>query len=171
MTDVYISLGSNLGDPLQHLRSAVQALVKLPSSQVIAVSSAWRSKAVGPGEQADYLNATLLLQTALPPHDLLDALQDIENKHGRERHVRWGSRTLDLDILLYGARDLSDSRLVVPHPRMTQRNFVLYPLLEIAPANLMLPGGEELGTLVRGCPSVDLKKTPLQLTVAPDDNG
>ncbi|PLW67914.1 2-amino-4-hydroxy-6-hydroxymethyldihydropteridine diphosphokinase [Pseudohalioglobus lutimaris] len=166
MTTVYISLGSNLGKPLAQLQGAVRALDNLPSSTVTAVSSAWRSAAVGPGEQPDYLNGVVQLHTALAPRPLLDALQEIENQHGRERIVRWGARTLDLDILLYGQDQIADERLVIPHPRMTQRNFVLYPLLEVAPANLMLPGGEELGTLVGGCPPEDLEKTPFQLTPA-----
>ena len=163
MTTVYISLGSNLGEPLAQLRSALEAISNHPALTITAISSAWRSAAIGPGKQPDYLNGAAKLQTTLAPHALLDALQKIEDEHGRKRSVHWGARTLDLDILLYGQEQLADQRLDIPHPRMTQRNFVLYPLLEIAPANLMLPGGKELGTLVLGCPPVDLEKTPLQL--------
>jgi len=164
MKTVYISLGSNLGEPLAQLRSAVHALSNLPQSQLQAVSSAWRSAAVGPGTQPDYLNAALKLETSLSPHALLDALQHVENTQGRERSVRWGPRTLDLDILLYGNAEVADERLVIPHPRMMQRHFVLYPLLEISSENLMLPGGEELGTLVSSCPPAELLKTAFQLT-------
>ncbi len=163
MTPAYISLGSNLGDSLSHLRSAVQAIRALPKSRLGALSSLWRSAAIGPGEQPDYLNAVLLLETDLSAHDLLDTLQHIEIEQGRVRHVRWGPRTLDLDILLYGCREIADERLQVPHPRMAERNFVLYPLLEVAPANLMLPGGAELGTLVSACPGGDLTRTALTL--------
>ena len=152
MTDCYIALGSNLENPLQQLRDAIAALAGLPASQLAAVSRAYTSAAVGPGEQPDYLNAAARLDTELAPLQLLDALQDIERRQGRTRGERWSARTLDLDLLLYGDTTLSTERLTLPHPRMSERNFVLYPLLDVADANLMLPDGRKLDTLVRACP-------------------
>jgi len=162
MIATYIALGSNLQAPLTQLRSAVSALNKLPESRVERTSSIYRSAPIGPGPQPNYLNAVLLLLTALPPLRLLDALQQIEQEQGRVRGVRWGPRTLDLDILLYGNQKIDSPRLTVPHPAMSQRNFVLYPLLEISDANLVLPDGTVLDTLVTACPGNDLEKTSQQ---------
>ncbi len=162
MTAAYIALGSNLQDPLTQLRYAVAAINKLPDSQVERSSSIYRSAPLGTVAQPDYLNAVLLLATALPPLRLLDALQQIEQAQGRVRGVRWGPRTLDLDILLYGDLKIDSPRLTVPHPAMQQRNFVLCPLLEISDANLVLPDGTVLDTLVAACPGNNLEKTSLQ---------
>jgi 2-amino-4-hydroxy-6-hydroxymethyldihydropteridine diphosphokinase len=164
MTPAYIGLGSNLQEPLRQLRAALQAIARLPSSQLLRVSSTYRSAAVGPGEQPDYLNAVLQLETALQPAELLTALQAIEVAQGRVRRVRWGARSLDLDILLYGDRQIATPSLTVPHPELQRRNFVLYPLAEIAGPNLVLPDGTELGTLIARCPWGDLVKTGLGLT-------
>lgn len=158
MTSCYIALGSNLEQPARQLQQALVALKDLPDSIVGPVSSFYRSAAVGPGEQPDYLNAVLQLDTALSPLTLLDALQDIETYQGRTRETRWGPRTLDLDILLYGDQVIDQPRLTVPHPALPQRNFVLYPLLEISDPNLMLPSGADLGTLVAACPRGELVK-------------
>lgn len=152
MTPAYVGLGANLADPLAQLRAATLALSDMPQSQLAAVSPVYRSAAVGPGEQPDYLNAVAMLATTLPPLDLLDALQAIESRQGRVRDVRWGARTLDLDLLLYGDLVTDSERLTLPHPRLAQRNFVLLPLADIAPANLMLPDGRDLDTLIRACP-------------------
>jgi 2-amino-4-hydroxy-6-hydroxymethyldihydropteridine diphosphokinase len=162
MTAAYIALGSNLQDPATQLRSAVAALDKLPHSRVERTSGIYRSAPVGPGAQPDYLNAVLLLTTSLPPLRLLDALQQIEQEQGRVRDLRWGPRPLDLDILLYGDQKIDSPRLTVPHPAMRQRNFVLYPLLEISDENLVLPDGTVLDTLVAACPGNSLEKTSLQ---------
>lgn len=163
MTCCYIALGSNQRQPLAQLRCAVAAIGQLAESRLQSVSHCYRSAAVGPGEQPDYLNAVLLLETGLTPEALLDALQGIENDQGRTRTVRWGPRTLDLDILLYGDLTLSTQRLQVPHPHMAERNFVLYPLLDLAGPNLMLPDGRELGTLVSACPIGELVQIDLDL--------
>ncbi len=163
MAAAYIALGSNLQDPLSQLRCAVAAMDKLPGSRVERHSSIYRSAPLGPGAQPNYLNAVLLLATALSPVRLLDALQKIEQDQGRVRGLRWGPRTLDLDILLYDDQKIVSSRLTIPHPAMQQRNFVLYPLREISAANLVLPDGAVLGTLVAACPGGDLEKTSLQL--------
>ena len=163
MTPAYIALGSNLQDPLSQLQRAVIALGALPGTQFQRASSIYRSAAVGPGTQPDYLNAVALLTTTLPPIPLLDALQQIEQAQGRTRSERWGPRTLDLDILLYGDQRIDSARLTVPHPALGQRNFALYPLAEICQSNLLLPDGTDLATLVRTCPRSDLVKTSLQL--------
>lgn len=146
----FIGLGANLGEPEPTLRSAVAALRQLPSSSLSNLSSLYRSAPLGPSGQPDYLNAVARLETTLPPHELLYALQDIENRHGRVRTLRWGARTLDLDLLLYGNDRIITTDLVVPHPELRRRNFVLIPLLEVAPG-LCLPGGEALSTLASAC--------------------
>lgn len=129
----YIGLGANLGaDLAQTLADAARCLAALPGTQLVALSSAWRSAPVeahGP----DFLNAVAALDTELAPLDLLDAVQAIELAHGRERPYRNAPRTLDLDVLLYDARVLDTPRLTLPHPRLHERAFVLRPLLEIAP--------------------------------------
>ena len=163
MITAYIALGSNLQNPEHQLRSALAALTALPDSRLQQVSSVYRSAAVGPGPQPDYLNAVARLLTTLPPETLLDALQQQEQAQGRTRNVRWEARTLDLDILLYGNAVIETERLTIPHRALCQRNFVLYPLLQVCPANFVLPDGTDLDTLVHDCPVGDLKKTGLQL--------
>ena len=163
MITAYIALGSNLQNPEHQLRSALAALTALPDSRLQQVSSVYRSAAVGPGPQPDYLNAVARLLTALPPETLLDALQQQEQAQGRTRNVRWEARTLDLDILLYGNAVIETERLTIPHRALCQRNFVLYPLLQVCPANFVLPDGTDLDTLVGTCPRNDLVKTSLQL--------
>jgi 2-amino-4-hydroxy-6-hydroxymethyldihydropteridine diphosphokinase len=159
----YIGLGSNLLDPLAQLRRAVQAIAALPQSQLRRVSTAYRSAAVGPGEQPDYLNAVLQLDTDLEAPRLLAALQAIEHDQGRVRTVRWGPRSLDLDILLYGDARIDSPTLSIPHPAMRERNFVLHPLAAIAGPQLLLPDGEDLGTLLASCPRGELVDTGLRL--------
>ena len=169
MTPAYIALGSNLCDPLHQLRNAVAALEMLPDTQLQRVSSIYRSTAVGPGAQPDYLNAVLLLTTRLTPTALLDAMQRIELDQGRVRDVHWGARTIDLDLLLYGDMIISSSRLTVPHPRMEQRDFVLLPLREISDDNFALPDGSNLDSLLQHCPGNSLEKTryPLRIEQCP----
>lgn len=137
----YIGIGSNLAEPQKQVRHAITALRSVPASTLLAVSPWYGSHPVGgPAGQPDYVNGVACLQTRLAPHHLLDALQAIEQQQSRERHTRWGARTLDLDLLLYGDQSLHDERLTVPHPRMTERAFVLAPLADIAP-RLVLPNG------------------------------
>ncbi len=129
----YVGLGTNLGaDLLATLAQAARSLAALPGTQLAALSSAWRSAPVDAGGP-DFLNAVAALDTALSPVELLDALQAIEQAHGRERPYRNAPRTLDLDLLLYGDLSLDTPRLTLPHPRLGERAFVLRPLLEIAP--------------------------------------
>ena len=143
-TQCYIGLGSNLGESQDTLAAALAALTFNDAIKNIEVSSYYQSKPHGPQDQPDYLNAVAGFETSLAPEALLDVLQAIETKYGRVRTgERWTARTLDLDILLYGQQVIDTPRLVVPHAWMTQREFVLYPLYELAP-NLTLPDGMKL---------------------------
>ena len=148
MYKVYIALGSNLANPQEQLISALQSMNQLPGSRLVAVSSFYQSKPLGPQDQPDYVNAVACLETALAPLALLDELQRIEHEQGRVRLRRWGERTLDLDILLYSNHIIQSERLTVPHYDMHQREFVIIPLAEIAPY-LSLPNGQSIQTLVQ----------------------
>ncbi len=139
MTIVYIGLGSNMDSPRQHITTAIEAFGEIQSTHIKKVSSLYRSKPVGPQDQNDYINAVVELETTLTPLDLLDKLQAIENEHGRVRNERWGPRTLDLDILMFGDAIINNERLTIPHPEMTNRSFVLMPLAEIN-ADCLIPG-------------------------------
>ncbi len=130
----YIALGANLGDRSAALAGAIRMLTTEHDATLLASSSLYETSAVGgPAGLPDYLNAVVSIATQLPPHDLLDALLQIEQRHGRRRDVRNGPRTLDLDLLLYDDCVIADDRLQVPHPRAHLRGFVLTPLAEIAP--------------------------------------
>lgn len=156
----WIGLGSNLDDPLTQVRTALKELAELPETTLAAHSSLYRSDPVGPPGQPDYINAVAALDTRLEPEPLLDALQAIEQAHHRVRKVHWGPRTLDLDLLLYGGEVISTDRLSVPHPFMTERNFVLWPLAELEPG-LILPDGRPLKALLQQCPLGTLEKISL----------
>lgn len=146
MTTAFIGLGANLGAAEATLQSAVAALRALPDTRLDGLSSLYRSAPLGPAGQDDYLNAVARLQTTLAPHALLQALQGIEEGHGRVRLERWGPRTLDLDLLLYGNDRIASRDLSVPHPEISNRNFVVVPLLEIVPTT-RLPDGSRLADL------------------------
>lgn len=133
MNTAYLSIGSNMGDRESYLREAVQALAAMSGIFVRQVSSIYETVPVGYTDQADFLNIAVHLETTLSPEALLDACQEIEQTLGRERLIRWGPRTVDLDILLYNQDNIEMERLLIPHPRMKERAFVLIPLLEIAP--------------------------------------
>ena len=148
MSIVYIALGSNLNMPIQQLKLAIQAMADLPDTEIKKVSSLYQSQPLGPQDQPDYVNAVASLETELSPLALLDALQNIENEQGRIRLRRWGERTLDLDILLYGNQIIHNERLTVPHYDMQNREFVIVPLYEISP-ELILPDGVSLQQLVK----------------------
>ena len=154
---VFIGLGSNLENPKQQVASAVDDLTTLPQSRVIAASSFYLSPPMGPQDQPDYINAVVELDTALSAHDLLDNLQKIEQKHGRIRKRHWGERTLDLDLLVYGDLILDDERLKVPHPGLSERAFVVYPLAEIAP-DLIVPNMGQIEQIKLRCPQDGLQK-------------
>ncbi|MBD1581721.1 2-amino-4-hydroxy-6-hydroxymethyldihydropteridine diphosphokinase [Pseudoalteromonas sp. S16_S37] len=160
MTKVYIGLGANLNAPVEQLKRALDALNRISDTQLLTCSQFYGSKPMGPQDQPDYVNAVACLDTELDAHALLDALQTIELEQGRERKdERWGARTLDLDILLFGNQVIDTERLTVPHYGLCQREFVVYPLLEIAPV-LVLPSGEPLAEICKNVPLNDL--TPLK---------
>ena len=155
---VYIGLGSNLDQPAGQLSSALDALAALPDSTLAGVSSLYVSQPLGPADQPDYLNAVAALDTLLQPLELLDCLQQIEQQQGRQRKAeRWGPRTLDLDILLFGQQMIDVPRLQVPHYHLQERPFVLYPLAEIAP-DLQLPDGRVLLEMLQKCPAQGLQR-------------
>jgi 2-amino-4-hydroxy-6-hydroxymethyldihydropteridine diphosphokinase len=148
MTLCYIGIGSNLNQPLQQVRLALQALARIPGIRLLRRSPWYVSKAVGPGEQPDYLNGVIELDTTLDAPALLHALQQIETRQGRERHIRWGARSLDLDILLYGDHYLDTPELQIPHPRIRERAFVLAPLADLNPGlQLAEPAGGKSATI------------------------
>jgi len=159
MERIYIGMGSNLADPAEQLRNAVESLAQLPQTELVGVSAFYQSDSLLPG-QPRYTNAVAALDSALLPLELLDALQAIENGQGRERLERWGPRTLDLDIVLFGDRLIDEPRLKVPHYHMQERAFVLYPLAELAPADLRLADGRTLKDLLAACPFVGLERLP-----------
>lgn len=157
MTLAYVGLGSNLANPRHQVEQALVELASIRNTRLLTQSPLYRSIAIGPGEQPDYINAVALLETQLAPLDLLDALQALEQAHRRERREHWGPRTLDLDILLLDDLVMNTERLKVPHPYLTQRNFVLYPLADITPA-LRLPDGTPLQALLTQCPRDGLEQ-------------
>nr|WP_310617698.1 2-amino-4-hydroxy-6-hydroxymethyldihydropteridine diphosphokinase [Pantoea cypripedii] len=148
MTRVYLALGSNLADPLHQVDAALAALDAIPQTTRVATSSLYRTPPYGPPDQPDYLNAVVALETGLTAESLLDQTQRIELEHGRVRKAeRWGPRTLDLDILLFGDAVINTPRLTVPHYDMHNRAFMLLPLLELAP-QLTFPDGTPLAPLL-----------------------
>jgi len=150
MTLCYLGLGSNLRSPQRQLRQAITLLQKLPRTTITSISSLYFSKPLGIRAQPYYCNLVIALHTSLSPFWLLHYCQSIEKKHQRVRKKRWGARTLDIDILLFGETIMTTNKLVLPHPQMLHRDFVLIPLLEIAP-DIRLPNGEHLGSYLQNC--------------------
>ncbi|HDL5008310.1 2-amino-4-hydroxy-6-hydroxymethyldihydropteridinepyrophosphokinase [Mannheimia haemolytica] len=144
MQTVYIALGSNLENPLEQLKQAVEKLKKFANE--FEISPFYGSKPVGPQDQPDYVNAVAKFSTDLSPTALLDKLQSIENEQGRVRVRHWGERTLDLDIILYGNQQIQTERLNVPHIEMKNREFVIVPMFDLTP-DLVLPTGEKLADI------------------------
>ncbi|QGM80347.1 2-amino-4-hydroxy-6-hydroxymethyldihydropteridine diphosphokinase [Otariodibacter oris] len=144
MQTVYVALGSNLDNPQEQLKQAVRSLQSFAHN--FEVSPFYSSKPLGPQDQPDYVNAVAKFDTELTAIQLLDKLQSIENEQGRVRLRRWGERTLDLDILLYGNEQINSERLVVPHYDMHNREFVIVPLYDLSP-DLILPTGQSLTSL------------------------
>jgi 2-amino-4-hydroxy-6-hydroxymethyldihydropteridine diphosphokinase len=159
VTRVYIGIGSNLSEPRRQVERAIDELTQLPDTRLLASSRLYRSAPLGPVEQPDYINAVAALDSDLDAHALLDELLRIELAHGRVRGERWGPRTIDLDLLLYGDEVINDDRLTVPHPGLRQRNFVLYPLRDIAP-DLVIPGNGTVSAVTAQCPRHDLTALP-----------
>lgn len=146
MHNVYIALGSNLNHPIQQLQQGLKALAELPHTTLEKISPFYQSPPLGPQDQPNYINAVALIRTKFSPLDLLDHLQAIEKQQGRIRHRHWGERTLDLDILLFDDLCLKSERLILPHYDMKNRDFVIFPLHDIAP-ELVLPTGEKISDL------------------------
>jgi len=145
----YVALGSNLGDSRQHLIDAIQALAALAHTEVLQRSRFYRTPPWGVLDQPDFLNAVVALETVLQPHDLLDALLEIERAAGRQRSgERWGPRTLDLDLLHVVGTHMHSERLTLPHPHIAARAFVLLPLHDVAP-ELEIPGQGKVVDLLR----------------------
>jgi 2-amino-4-hydroxy-6-hydroxymethyldihydropteridine diphosphokinase len=154
--DAYIGLGSNLEEPEQQVRRALAELAALDQTELEQASPLYWSAPLGPPGQPEFVNAAARLRTRLEPLALLDALQSIEQAHQRVRGERWGPRTLDLDLLLYGTEQIDSERLIVPHPRLYERRFVLLPLVDIAP-ELRLPDGRRIDDLLAQCPPWEMR--------------
>ena len=154
---VYLGFGSNLDTPIEQLRAARLAISSVKGISEVAFSSLYRSPPMGSQNQPDYVNAVMAIETNLSPLELLATTQRIENEHGRVRTERWGARTLDIDILLFGDEILDLPDLIVPHYGMSERAFVLYPLFEIAP-DLVIPKYGKLAALVTCCPLNGLER-------------
>lgn len=146
----FVGLGANLGEPETQVRRAVVALGNIPGTRLLAASSLYRSAPVGVGEQPDFVNAVASVETGLGARALLDELLAIEARFGRQREFPGAPRTLDLDLLLFGDRIIAEPGLVVPHPRMHERAFVLAPLVEIAP-DAIVPGKGRAAQLLAAC--------------------
>lgn len=157
MRGVFIGLGSNLSDPVHQIESAITALNELDEVSVVRRSSLYSSPPMGPQDQPDYINAVVEIETTLFAHNLLDKLQEIELHQGRVRQRHWGERTIDLDLLVYGNNQLDDERLQIPHPGISVRSFVLYPLAEIA-SHLRIPIMGSIEQLLNNCPSDGIKR-------------
>ena len=153
MIRAYVALGSNLGNPVSTVEDAIDAMAALRGSLLKAISSLYRTAPVGLKHQPDFINAVVALDTRLGPRELLDELFALEARFGRVREpgsVKNAPRTLDLDLLLHGDSVLNDPTLILPHPRMHERAFVLAPLAEIAP-NLIVPGRGPIADLLAAC--------------------
>jgi 2-amino-4-hydroxy-6-hydroxymethyldihydropteridine diphosphokinase len=160
---VYIGLGSNLADPRAQIEAALRALARLPQTRLVRRSRLYRSAPWGRLDQPEFVNAAAVLETDLPPRELLDGLLAIERNAGRTRDAtRWGPRVLDLDILIHGDTVIDEPGLHLPHPHLHERAFVLVPLTEIA-ADLMVPGRGSVDSLLRqidasGCRALELER-------------
>jgi 2-amino-4-hydroxy-6-hydroxymethyldihydropteridine diphosphokinase len=154
----YIGIGSNLDDPVSQVKEALEELDGIPDSVLVSQSSLYASKPMGPADQPDYVNAVAALDTLLSAGELLQALQNIEQRLGRERDgEKWGPRIIDLDLLLYGKKTIKTDTLTVPHPGLHERDFVIIPLAEIA-GNLNIPGKGLLSTLIAACENHSVRK-------------
>jgi 2-amino-4-hydroxy-6-hydroxymethyldihydropteridine diphosphokinase len=161
MTLAAVGLGANLGDAAATLRDAIAALAELPETTLLRASRLYRTPAWGRTDQPDFINAVALLETSLDARALLDALLAIERRFGRVRvdGARWGPRTLDLDLLVFGDALFDEAGLQVPHPHLHERAFVLLPLAEIAPA-LQVPGRGRVAALAAGMAADGIEALP-----------
>lgn len=161
----YIGLGANLNDPAAQIVQAFDELDRIAGTRLVARSSLYASAPVGYVDQPDFINAVAQLKTTLAPRALLTALLEIEQRHGRERVFRNAPRTLDLDLLLYGAAHFHEDHLSLPHPRLTERAFVLLPLTEIAP-ELVIPGKGRASDWIASCADQNVTRLLPQPAVA-----
>ena len=157
MIRAYVGLGANLGEPRRQLTEAIIAMSGLPETRLAGHSSFYRTAPVGSVNQPEFLNAVAALDTRLAPGVLLEGLQGIERRHGRERPFLDAPRTLDLDLLLFGDEQIARPGLTVPHPRMHQRAFVLRPLLELDPG-ISIPGKGGAGAFLAACASQKIER-------------
>jgi len=157
MTHSYVGLGANIGEPRRQIETAIEEIRKLPDTRLNLASSFYQSAPLGYANQPDFLNAAVRLETTLPPDALLGHLQAIEKRHGRERPFPGAQRTLDLDLLLYGEQVIATPGLILPHPRMHERAFVLQPLLELDPA-ISVPGRGSAKVLLLACGTQGIEK-------------
>jgi 2-amino-4-hydroxy-6-hydroxymethyldihydropteridine diphosphokinase len=157
LVPAYVALGSNLRDPAAQVKAGVEELAMLPDTRLVQVSSLYRTAPVGFLDQPDFVNAVALIETALTPRTLLDALLAIERRYGRVRDFPNAPRTLDLDILLFGDEPYRDDALTIPHPRLHERAFVLVPLAEIAP-DTIVPGLQSASELVARVDAAGIEK-------------
>ncbi len=157
--EVFIGLGSNVGDSIEIVEGAIRALARLPQTQLTARSSLYRCEPLGEIEQDDFINAVVRLETGLDPLALLLELQAIEHAYYRRRdsEQHWGPRTLDLDIILFGNHVQKDSHLTLPHPEFTRRRFVLEPMLEID-GDRFIPGHGSLSYLLEQAPPLAMER-------------
>jgi 2-amino-4-hydroxy-6-hydroxymethyldihydropteridine diphosphokinase len=146
-TTAFVGIGSNLGDREAHLSRAIELLSAEDDIEVTAVSQIRETEPVGPVEQGLFLNGALRVETVLAPRELLDCLLDVEQRLGRVRRERFGPRTIDLDLLLYGDEVVDEPGLTVPHPRLTERRFALEPLADLDPG-LTIPGSGPISALL-----------------------
>lgn len=170
MIRAWVGLGSNRGDPAAHLRAAVSGLAGLPQSRLVRISPVYRTAPQGRTDQPGFLNAVAELETALEPAALLEQLQALEAARGRRRdhEVRWGPRTLDLDLLVYDDRYIREPGLEVPHPRLAERAFVLVPLADLAP-DLEVPGMGRVSDLRSRVDTSGIVPAELGLNVMEED--
>lgn len=161
---IYVALGSNLEQPLQQLQRACDHLQSSPDIQLTRASRIYKSSPVGPQDQPDFYNAMVAIESTLSPQQLLTQLQHIEQQQQRVRLRHWGPRTIDLDLILYGDHIIQEENLVVPHPRMQERHFVLLPLADLVP-NLTLPDGTKLNELIESLDTHDIQPVSAELEV------
>lgn len=156
MTISYLSIGSNIGDREDYLKKAIEMISRISKTRLIKISSFYQTPAWGLTEQQDFLNACLEISTELSPYDLLKNLQRIEMDLHRERLVRWGPRTIDIDILTFGDIICEDVNLVIPHPLISKRAFVLVPLLELNPD--LIIGNKSIKEMIEVIDVSDIKE-------------